>query len=73
MINRGDIHIRLDDGSEIVVSLPARQLKLVSTTLSRLLPGVAFGYTPERERQYLEDRGGCEPCRDAKCCVSTWS
>jgi len=58
MINRGDIHIRLDDGSEIVVSLPARQLKLVSTTLSRLLPGVAFGYTAEREQQYLEDPAG---------------
>lgn len=55
IFNRGDIHVRLDDGSEHVLSLPARRLKLVSHTLSRLLPHVAFGYTPEREQQYLEN------------------
>lgn len=52
MFQRGDMHFRLIDGNEIVISLPIQHLKMVSHTLSRLLPHAVFGYSEEREERY---------------------
>lgn len=53
MIRRGDLHVRCADGAEHVVSLPAHRLKLVSHTLSRMLPHATFGYSPDKESAFL--------------------
>lgn len=53
MFQRGDMHFRLIDGKEIVISLPIQHLKMISHTLSRLLPHAVFGYSEEREARYL--------------------
>jgi hypothetical protein len=49
---RGTMYFKLLDGSEIVLSLPADQLKMVSKFLGRLLPHAAIGYSKERMEQY---------------------
>ncbi len=46
------IHFKLLEGDEMTVVIPIRYNKLVSKTLSRLLPHCTFGYTIEREHQF---------------------
>lgn len=48
----GILYIKLVDGSDISVSLPAAKLKLVCKTLSRMLPHASIGYSADLERQY---------------------
>lgn len=49
----GTLYCKLIDGDEVSVSLPGRHLKLVSKTLSRLLPHASFGYSENRQQWYL--------------------
>lgn len=51
----GTMHFKLIDGDEITLSLPARQLKMVSMFLNRLLPHAVFGYSEERQKQFETD------------------
>lgn len=50
----GTLYIKLIDGSEYSVSLRARKLRLVSKTLSRLLPHATFGYSVRKQQWFLE-------------------
>ena len=52
---RGSMYFKLLDGSTIVLSLPASQLKMVSKFLGRLLPHAAIGYSKERMEEYERD------------------
>lgn len=49
----GLLYFKLINGEDIVVDLPAKKLKQVSRFLNKLLPYTCFGYTKEREKQYL--------------------
>lgn len=51
----GTLYIKMMDGTEFSVSLPAQKLKLVSKTLSRLLPHASFGYSVQRQQWFLHD------------------
>ena len=48
----GLIYFKLENKDEISVSLAAKDLKLVSKTLNRLLPNASFGYSKEKEEVY---------------------
>ena len=52
LLSGGTIYFFLADGEELSIGLPDDQLKLVSHTLSRLLPHATFGYSPEKARRY---------------------
>ncbi len=52
LFKRGTLFIKMIDGTEISLALPARKLKLAAHTLGRLLPHAAIGYSKERENQY---------------------
>ncbi|MFN7116629.1 MAG: hypothetical protein ACK4TA_07490 [Saprospiraceae bacterium] len=52
MFRRGTLFFKLSNGEEMSVSVPTRQLRLISRTLNRLLPHATFGYTREREEQF---------------------
>ena len=52
--NSGTLYFKLIDGDEFSVSLPAKKLKLVSKTLSRVLPHASFGYSKVRAQWFLE-------------------
>lgn len=58
MQQRGILYFKLADGDEISASLPPKRLKLISRVLSRALPGVVFGYSKERDRQFRRDPRG---------------
>lgn len=47
------LYFRLLDGGEISVGMPARDVRVVSRLLTRLLPHASFGYTKDREQWYL--------------------
>lgn len=64
LIQRGDLHLRLADGSAYVLSMPAKRLRLVSHTLSRLLPHATFGYSPDREAVFLANPEGLRKKED---------
>lgn len=51
----GLLYFKLIDGDDICVSLPAKDCKLVSRFLNRLLPHATFGYSRDREQWYLAD------------------
>ena len=51
----GILYFKLIDGDEISVSIPANQLKMVSKTLSRVIPHASFGYTEIREETFNID------------------
>lgn len=52
LFKKGTLFIKMIDGAEISLALPARKLKLATHTLGRLLPHAAIGYSKERENQY---------------------
>ena len=52
--NSGTLYVKMIDGDEFSVSLPAKKLKLVSKTLSRVLPHASFGYSKVRAQWFLE-------------------
>ncbi len=54
-IKNGILYFKLKNGEELSVSLSANKLKLVSKTLSRLLPHATFGYSIEREQTFITD------------------
>lgn len=49
----GTLYFKLIDGDEVSVSVPEKDLKLISRTLNRVLPHASFGYTPDREQWFL--------------------
>lgn len=51
----GIMYFKLSDGDEISVSMPAEELRPVSSFLNRLLPHASFGYTRDREQWYMAD------------------
>lgn len=48
------IYFKLINGDEFSIGLSAKKLKLVSKTLSRLLPHASFGYSTVREQWFLQ-------------------
>ncbi|MDZ4683316.1 MAG: hypothetical protein SH848_09905 [Saprospiraceae bacterium] len=55
IFSRGTFYFQLDDGRSLDLSVPARQLKLISRTLNRLLPEASFGYSVERRQVFAMD------------------
>ncbi|NUN99447.1 MAG: hypothetical protein HUU01_02390 [Saprospiraceae bacterium] len=55
VFSRGTFYFQLDDGRSLDLSVPARQLKLISRTLNRLLPDASFGYSAERRQLFAVD------------------
>lgn len=55
VFSRGTFYFQLDDGRSVDLSVPARQLKLISRTLNRLLPDASFGYSVERRQEFAVD------------------
>lgn len=51
-MDSGVLYFMLDDGDEISVGLPAKNLKLISKFLNRILTETTFGYSKERAEQY---------------------
>ncbi|RMG81524.1 MAG: hypothetical protein D6714_12850 [Bacteroidetes bacterium] len=52
----GLMYFKFVDGEEITVSMPEKELRVVSRFLKhRLLPHATFGYSKEKEAQYLKD------------------
>ena len=51
----GLLYFKLDNKDEITVSLAAKDLKLVSRTLNRILPRTSFGYSEEKAQIYASD------------------
>lgn len=49
----GTMYFKLIDGDELSVSLPAKDLKIISEALNTYLPHATFGYTKEREQWFL--------------------
>jgi len=49
----GTMYFKLIDGDEISISLPAKDLKIISEKLNSYLPHATFGYTKEREQWFL--------------------
>lgn len=52
--DKGLIYFKMDDGEDICIKMPAKDLKLVSRFLNRLLPNAMFGFSEEKERSYHE-------------------
>ena len=52
LFSGGTIYFHLANGEDLSMGLPADKLKLVSHTLSRLLPHATFGYSPEKAREF---------------------
>lgn len=52
--DKGFIYFNLDNGDDICVKLPAKDLKLVSRFLNRLLPNAMFGFSEEKQNLYNE-------------------
>lgn len=50
--NYGLLYLKLLNGEDLCVSIPARRLRLVSHCLNRLLPHATFGYSPNKEQLY---------------------
>lgn len=55
VFSRGTFYFQLDDGRSLDLSVPAKQLKLISRTLNRLLPEASFGYSVERRQLFAVD------------------
>ncbi len=49
----GTMYFKMIDGNEILLTLPATELKSVSEMLNDKLPHATFGYTKEREQWYI--------------------
>lgn len=54
LFSGGTMYFHLADGEDLSIGLPEDKLKLVSHTLSRLLPHATFGYSPEKARRFKE-------------------
>lgn len=52
--DKGLIYFKMIDGEEISVKLRAKDLKLVSRFLNRLLPDAMFGFSEEKQTRYNE-------------------
>ncbi len=52
--DKGLIYFKMDDGEDICIKMPAKDLKLVSRFLNRLLPNATFGFSEEKQRAYDE-------------------
>lgn len=52
MVQSGLIYVKLENGEDYSVGLAAKDLKLISRTLNRLLPHATFGYSKEKENIY---------------------
>ena len=52
VIDKGLIYFKMTDGEEISIKLSAKNLKLVSRFLNRLLPEAMFGYSEEKLAKY---------------------
>jgi len=50
--DKGLIYFKLDNGDDICVKMEAKDLKLVSRFLNRLLPNAMFGFSEEKQEQY---------------------
>ncbi len=55
VFSRGTLYFQLDDGQSLDLSVPSKQLKLISRTLNRLLPHASFGYSAERRQLFAMD------------------
>lgn len=52
-INMGTLYFKLIDGDEISVSLKAKDLKIISRFLNRLLPHATFGFSKDKEQWFM--------------------
>ena len=52
ILNSATLYLIDGEGEAQAFDLPAKELKLVTKTLNRLLPHAEFGYTKERELKY---------------------
>ena len=52
IVQSGLIYFKLDNGEDYSVSVAAKDLKLISRTLNRLLPHATFGYSSEKANIY---------------------
>lgn len=50
--DKGLIYFNLDNGDDICIKMPAKDLKLVSRFLNRLLPNAMFGFSEEKQAKY---------------------
>ena len=48
----GHLYLKLLNGEDVCVGMPARHLRLVSHYLNRLLPHATFGYSSNKEQLY---------------------
>ena len=51
----GVMYFKMIDGKEISIGMSAKELKIVSRFLNRMLPHATFGYSPEKEQRYQEN------------------
>lgn len=54
-LKQGILYFQFEDGEEISVALPARELKLVSRFLNRVLPHATFGFSEEKANLFKKD------------------
>lgn len=52
LLRSGILYFKLDNGEDYSVAVPFSQLRLVTKTMSRLLPHASVGYTKEREARF---------------------
>jgi uncharacterized membrane protein len=52
---KGLMYFKMIDGNDMSLTMSEKELKVVSRFLNRLLPHATFGYSKEKEKQYLED------------------
>jgi hypothetical protein len=52
IVQSGLIYFKLENGEDYSVSVAAKDLKLISRTLNRLLPHATFGYSQEKANIY---------------------
>jgi hypothetical protein len=52
--DKGLIYFKMNDGEDVCIKMPAKDLKLVSRFLNRLLPNAMFGFSEEKQRLYNE-------------------
>lgn len=52
--DKGYIYFKMNDGEDICIKMPAKDLKLVSRFLNRLLPNAMFGFSEEKQAKYNE-------------------
>ncbi len=51
----GLMYFKMIDGDEISISLPNKEMKVVSRFLNRLLPHATFGYSEDKEKAFRKN------------------